>query len=161
MGQEIERKFTVHHERWQVFKASEGLQAEGFRQGYMADGKATVRVRVAGNKAWLTIKGMTRNVTRQEFEYTIPVDDAEEMLETLCRKPLIEKQRYCYQAGAYTWEVDEFFGDNAGLIVAEIELPDQNASFDRPDWVHEDVSNDPRYFNSNLAKVPFNQWLNT
>ena len=158
MALEIERKFLVNDEIWQAFKNEQGLQGQKFRQGYLCNGNATVRVRVKNDQGWLTIKGKTKGLTRSEYEYLIPLDEAEEMLDTMCGKPLIEKYRYIYAATDFVWEVDEFLGENAGLIVAEIELPSEEASFAQPDWVTEDVSHDDRYFNASLARVPFNRW---
>jgi CYTH domain-containing protein len=130
-----------------------------FRQGYLAEGESTVRVRVQGDKGMLTIKGKTRGLSRLEFEYAIPLQDAEHMLDELCGKPLIEKHRYLYQAAnGDTWEVDEFHGENEGLIVAEIELPSEAAAYEKPEWLGEEVSHDSRYFNVNLAKHPYRHW---
>lgn len=109
-------------------------------------------------KGFLTVKGITNGVTRSEFEYEIPFSDADKMLSGLAEKPLIEKRRFKIPAGSLVWEIDEFLGENAGLIVAEIELPDEDAPFERPDWLGREVSNDPRYFNSNLVRHPFSQW---
>ena len=154
MGREIERKFLVKGEAWQ------GL-APGvlYRQGYLCSAKErTVRVRVAGEKAFLTIKGLTVGAARAEYEYEIPVADAQAMLDDLAEKPLIKKIRYKIPYDGLTWEVDEFLGDNAGLIVAEVELSDEKQAFNKPEWAGEEVSDDPRYFNSNLARHPFRKW---
>ena len=118
----------------------------------------TVRVRTISDKAYLTIKGITVGASRTEFEYEIPVMDAEEMLDNLCEKPLIEKNRYMVEVGALTWEVDEFFGENEGLIIAEIELQSEDQPFDMPDWVTEEVTADPRYYNANLINHPYTRW---
>ena len=154
MGKEIERKFLVKNDAWRGL-----VTGVLYRQGYLCGVKErTVRVRVAGEKAFLTIKGLTVGATRAEYEYEIPVTDAQAMLDHLAEKPLIEKIRHKIPYGGLTWEVDEFLGDNAGLIVAEVELAGEEQSFSKPHWVGEEVSDDPRYFNSNLARHPFQQW---
>lgn len=154
MAQEIERKFLVVGDRWR------GL-AEGttYRQGYLLSGAGrTVRVRVAGTRGFLTIKGAIEGLSRSEFEYEIPLADAEELLNTLCDRPLIEKTRYKIPYEGLTWEVDEFWGDNDGLIVAEVELSSPDQTVQLPDWIGEEVSHDPRYFNAALVKHPYRQW---
>jgi adenylate cyclase len=152
VGIEIERKFLVVGEQWRT--ATGSLIA----QGYLNRDKArTVRVRLSGEKAYLTIKGPSVGVIRPEFEYPIPVRDAQEML-ALCDGPVVQKVRHLVPFAGLTWEVDEFLGDNAGLVVAEIELTTENQVFDRPVWLGQEVSDDPRYFNSNLAVVPFSNW---
>jgi CYTH domain-containing protein len=154
MAKEIERKFLVHPRKW-----SEMAPATDIRQGYICSEKdRSVRVRTVGSKAFVTIKGTTSGITRDEFEYEIPVDDANQILDRLCQKPLIEKKRYRIPFGGRTWEVDEFSGANRGLTVAEIELDDADQSFEKPEWVDREVSDDPRYFNANLAKEPFSTW---
>lgn len=152
MGTEIERKFLVTGEAWR--------SADGVRliQGYLNRDKArTVRVRVAGEQAFLTIKGPTHGATRAEFEYEIPLAEAESLL-LLCDGPVIEKFRHIIEYRGFTWEVDEFFGDNAGLVVAEIELDSEDQAFERPQWLGEEVTEDTRYFNSNLAAHPYRLW---
>lgn len=154
MSKEIERKFLVNGNAWRTL-----AQGVLYRQGYLNSAKErTVRVRTAGEKGFLTVKGITNGVTRSEFEYEIPFADANKMLSGLAEKPLIEKRRFKIPAGSLVWEIDEFLGENAGLIVAEIELPNEDAPFERPDWLGREVSNDPRYFNSNLVRHPFSQW---
>lgn len=153
MGQEIERKFLVKGDAWR-----EGAQAVRYRQGFLSTvPERTVRVRVAGDRATLTIKGKTVGATRVEFEYEVPTADAEQML-ALCEQPLIEKVRYTLVTGAHTWEVDVFEGDNAGLIVAEIELQSEDEAFERPEWLDVEVTDDPRYFNANLVSKPYRNW---
>lgn len=152
MGVEIERKFLVQGTAW---KQSEGVS---YRQGYLnRDKHRTVRVRVAGDAAFLTVKGISRGATRAEFEYAIPLADAQQLL-TLCDGPLIEKTRYVIPYQGTTWEVDEFGGDNAGLVVAEVELLSEDQPFARPPWLGAEVTQDARYFNSSLASVPYGQW---
>ena len=154
MGQEIERKFLVRNDTWR-----RNATRTRYRQGFLStEPERTVRVRIAGDRGTLTIKGKTVGATRAEFEYDIPVADAAELLDTLCRRPLIEKVRYVLREGAHTWEVDVFEGDNAGLVVAEIELQTEDEAFERPPWLGEEVTHDPRYFNANLVKSPYNTW---
>lgn len=152
MGIEIERKFLVTGTAW---RQGEGVR---FSQGYLNQDKArTVRVRLAGGQAFLTVKGATTGATRVEFEYGIPVADAEQLLR-LCDGPLIDKVRRCITHEGCVWEVDEFFGENAGLVVAEIELSSEDQAFARPAWLGEEVTHDPRYFNASLASHPFSRW---
>ena len=154
MALEIERKFLVKADSWR------GL-APGvlYRQGYLVAGAGkTVRVRMAGDRAFLTIKSTTVGLVRSEYEYAIPVADAVEMLNTLCESSLVEKYRYQIAIADLVWEVDEFLGENLGLIIAEVELQTADQLIALPDWVGAEVSHDARYFNSNLAKHPFTQW---
>lgn len=151
MAKEIERKFIVKNNLWN------GKDGEDIVQGYLSTKRdATVRVRIKKGHAYLTVKGATENITRSEFEYEIPVEDAREMLK-LCEKK-IEKTRYLEKAGEHTFEVDVFRGDNEGLIVAEIELKSEDEDFIKPDWLGEEVSKDARYFNSNLVNNPYKLW---
>ena len=130
-----------------------------YRQGYLNSVKErTVRVRTIADKGFLTVKGITTGATRSEFEYEIPAADADAMLTELCEKPLIEKNRYKIPFAGLTWEIDEFFGDNAGLVVAEVELGSEGQGFEKPGWIGEEVTSDPRYFNSNLIKHPYKRW---
>ena len=154
MGEEIERKFLVVGDRWR-----ERATGTLFRHGFLSSEPVrTVRVRVAGARAWLTIKGKTVGASRTEYEYPIPVEDGQHMLDTLCKRPLIEKTRYALDAGSHTWEIDVFEGDNAGLVVAEIELGAEDEPFEKPAWLGEEVTHDPRYFNSNLVEHPYRDW---
>jgi adenylate cyclase len=154
MASEIERKFLVRSNAYRLQGA-----AEHYRQGYLpTSGPATVRVRIAGDRGFLTIKGPGSGMTRSEFEYPIPLRDANVLLDTLCERPQIEKLRYRVPVGAHTWEVDEFLGDNAGLVVAEIELGAQDEPFTRPEWLGDEVTADPRYRNSALARRPYRTW---
>lgn len=154
MGKEIERKFLLKSDAWRAL--AEGTM---YRQGYLNSAKErTVRIRTVGSKAFLTIKGLTVGATRSEYEYEIPLDECNVMLDTLAEKPLIEKKRYKITKDGLTWEIDEFFGDNQGLIVAEVELASEGQAFDKPEWVGEEVTGDPRYFNANLIKHPFTKW---
>lgn len=152
MAIEIERKFLVMGDAWRA------APAVFYSQGYLNRDKArTVRVRIAGEEAFLTIKGTSVGARRAEFEYPIPVWDARELL-ALCEQPLIEKNRRKILHEGFIWEVDEFLGENLGLVVAEIELPAEDAVFAKPDWVGEEVTEDARYFNSNLSRTPFTCW---
>jgi CYTH domain-containing protein len=150
---EIERKFLVDTLLWRP-----GSSGVGFRQGYLSSVKErVVRVRIAGERAFVTIKGETRDLTRPEFEYEIPVEDAAQLLE-LCERPLIEKTRYTERHGEHDWEIDVFRGDNDGLVLAEIELTSETEPFLRPAWLGIEVSGDPRYYNANLIKHPYKAW---
>lgn len=154
MGVEIERKFLVTGEAWRALGTPTLL-----RQGYLSlDPERTVRVRIDGADGTLTIKGKSRGATRGEWEYPIPVQEAAELLDTLCQQPLVEKIRHRITQGPHTWEVDEFLGANAGLVVAEIELASEEDAFDKPDWVGPEVTDDTRYFNSNLIRHPYSAW---
>ncbi len=154
MGKEIEKKFLVKGDDWRKL-----AQGTVYRQGYLSVVKErVVRVRTIGDTGYLTIKGLTVGATRLEYEYEISVSDSNEMLDQLCQKPIIEKKRYKVPFEGLTWEIDEFFGDNDGLIVAEVELEDENQTFEKPTWISQEVTSDPRYFNSNLTKHPFTKW---
>ena len=155
MAEEIERKFLTKSDDWR----NEVFRQRLMRQGYLNDvGKSSVRVRVADEKAYLNIKSATLGIYRKEYEYEIPLSDANEILNELCDGPLVEKTRYYVKHGDHVWEVDVFTGDNEGLIVAEVELADQNESVELPDWCGEEVSGDTRYYNVCLAKNPYKNW---
>jgi len=154
MGTEIERKFLLTGDAWR--KLAEGTH---YRQGYLNSVKErTVRVRTINDKGFLTIKGITVGATRVEYEYEIPKNECNAMLDDLAEKPIIEKSRSKVDYEGFIWEIDEFFGENQGLIVAEIELESEDQAFDKPEWVGEEVSGDPRYFNSSLIKHPYTKW---
>lgn len=154
MGKEIERKFLVKGDAWRSL--AEGV---AYRQGYLSTVKErTVRVRTINDKGYLTIKGVNRGLARAEYEYEIPQLDADEMLDELCERPLIEKNRYKIPFAGLTWEVDEFFGDNQGLIMAEVELQSEDQPVEKPEWIGEEVSHDPRYFNASLIGNPYTTW---
>ncbi len=157
MAAEIERKFLVKGDNWR----SQGI-GQCYKQGYIpTQDQTTVRVRIAGNRGYLTIKGKNQGMARAEFEYAIPLQDAEIMLETLCHRPLIEKMRYRIPQSDLVWEVDEFSGENSGLIIAEIELQHENQMFTLPDWIGQEVTEDPKYYNSNLVNHPYQDWQTT
>lgn len=152
MATEIERKFLVRGEGWRQAAPLE------IRQGYLnRDKQRTVRIRISGGRGYLTVKGVAEGLARPEFEYEIPLRDAEQML-SLCEGPLLEKRRHVLTHAGMTWEVDEFLGENAGLIVAEIELDSEQQRFERPDWLHTEVTDDARYLNSNLSVQPYSRW---
>jgi adenylate cyclase len=152
MAREIERKFLIKGSIWRRAGALR------LRQGYLSSvQERTVRVRIVDDHAYLTIKGIAVGATRLEFEYEIPCEDANELL-NICEMPLIEKDRYRVEEGGVVWEIDEFLGENRGLIIAEVELESEDQPFTRPDWVGEEVTGDPRYFNSNLIKRPYTKW---
>ncbi|MFT7724346.1 MAG: CYTH domain-containing protein [Roseateles sp.] len=155
MGIEIERKFLVRGDGWRQPAEAQTR----FSQGYLSrDPARTVRVRVAGERAFLTIKGATTGATRAEFEYAVPLADARQLL-ALCDGPVVEKIRHrCVAGGGLAWEIDEFLGANAGLVVAEIELASEDQPFARPAWLGEEVTGDARYVNANLAAHPFTGW---
>jgi CYTH domain-containing protein len=153
MGIEIERKFLV---RDRVFL--DDVAGVTYRQGYLStDPERTVRIRRAGDHGYVTIKGRSHGATRAEFEYEIPVADADAML-ALCVPPVIEKIRHRVEHAGRTWEVDVFGGANERLVVAEVELPSEDAVVDLPDWIGDEVTDDPRYYNANLIKHPFREW---
>lgn len=154
MGQEIERKFLVKADLWQPPNSGSPI-----RQGYLpVQEKRTVRVRIAGDRAYLTLKGPAQGLVRSEFEYEIPVADAEAILAQLCSGPLVEKTRYRLPHGGLTWEVDEFFGDNAGLLMAEVELIRPDQPVELPAWIGQEVTDDPRYYNASLSRYPYKEW---
>lgn len=154
MAIEIERKFLLVNEEWK--NSATGML---YRQGYLSvSPERTVRVRTIGEDAFMTIKGRSSGISRTEFEYPIPVADAQEMLDALCLKPLIEKLRYKVKVAEHVWEIDEFLGENDGLVVAEVELKDAAEDFVRPPWIGQEVSHDARYFNSNLIAHPYRNW---
>jgi len=154
VGVEIERKFLVRGDDWMTLG-----EPVFFKQGYLSSHKdRVVRVRIEGERAVMTIKGANKGAMRGEWEYEIPVADAAELLDGLCEQPLIEKYRRRITFAGNVWEVDEFLGANAGLVVAEIELQSEDQQFDKPDWVGEEVTDDLRYFNSSLIKHPYSAW---
>lgn len=154
MGLEIEKKFLPASDGWRGLAPGEQI-----KQGYISvSQECAVRVRIKGTRAWLGIKGKTEGATRMEFEYPIPVEDAHDMLHNLALRPIIEKTRYLVPFKGFVWEIDEFEGENKGLIVAEIELESEDQAFEKPDWIGEEVTADPRYYNANLVRCPFAEW---
>lgn len=160
MAIEIERKFLVLNDSWRA-AADTGVQ---LKQGYLSrvtggdSVRSSVRVRTEGRLAFLNIKSATLGIRRQEYEYALPLVDAEEMLESLCISAIVEKTRYHVRVDAHVWEIDVFAGANVGLIVAEIELNNEDEDFVRPDWLGAEVSADPRYYNVCLADRPYCSW---
>lgn len=155
MGIEIERKFLLKDDSWRTLVHS----SVRLRQGYLNDDKAcSIRVRTDDTHAWLNIKSVTIGASRQEYEYSVPLDDARRMLETLTVRPLVEKTRHLVDYAGHTWEIDEFAGDNQGLTVAEIELQNEAESFEKPAWIGEEVTMDPRYYNTSLSRLPYTRW---
>lgn len=156
MQYEIERKFLVCDT-----KVIQNLKGEFYKQAYIeTKDKTAVRIRITPNSGYLTIKGQNNGLKRLEYEYTIPKKDANEIIDNLCQKSVIEKNRYVIYHDDKKWEIDEFLGQNKGLIIAEIELEKEDEFFTKPDWVGKEVTNDAKYFNSNLVKMPFNNWNN-
>jgi len=152
---EIERKFLLAGNGWR----DEVVRSSRIRQGYLGTlDKASVRIRLQGESANINIKSATLGMRRMEYEYPIPLAEAEEMLDQLCQQPQVDKTRYIVEHGGHIWEIDEFHGDNAGLLVAEVELDSEDEVFEKPDWLGQEVTEDPRYYNVNLIKHPFNQW---
>lgn len=156
MGKEIEYKYLVLSDAYKNL----GTRTY-YKQGYLStDKERTVRVRIIDGCGYITVKGRTQGATRTEFEYEIPKEDANLMLDTLCIKPLIEKYRYKIPIDALTWEVDEFLNENQGLVIAEIEVPREGYLIEKPDWIGEEVTGDVRYYNSNLIHHPYTKWKN-
>ena len=155
MAVEIERKYLLASEQWR----DEITRSQRMAQAYFANTeRASMRVRIAGERAWLNIKGMTIGASRPEYEYEIPLADAEEQL-ALCMPGQIDKTRHYVERDGLVWEIDEFHGDNAGLIVAEVELESEDQSIMKPGWLAEEVTGEARYYNVMLAKTPYSQWL--
>jgi CYTH domain-containing protein len=154
MPHEIERKYLVKGEDWRV--PGTGIP---YRQGYLSTlPERTVRVRLIRDKGYLTVKGISVGARRAEYEYEISAGEASEMLDNLCERPLIEKTRYRLEHHGLTWEVDEFDGDNAGLIIAEVELDDEDQAITLPDWVGKEVTGERRYYNASLIAEPYTGW---
>ena len=152
MGLEIERKFLVDHAKWEQFNKPEGIL---YQQGYLVnEPHKTVRIRIAGDKAFITIKGATKGFTRKEYEYEIPIEDGRELLQSFNLSGT-SKTRYRIPIAGKVWEVDVFSGENSGLIVAEIELKNESETFEKPGFLSEEVTGDVRYYNSNLATNPY------
>ncbi|XTZ10698.1 MAG: CYTH domain-containing protein [cyanobacterium endosymbiont of Rhopalodia yunnanensis] len=151
---EIERKFLVKGDIWRSWG-----QGKIYRQGYiLTQNETTVRIRIVEDCAFLTFKGKTKGFSREEFEYSIPLEDAEIMLKNLCNHPLIQKIRYRIHLENLVWEVDEFQGENEGLILAEVELSSEDQYFELPAWIGEEITQDLRFYNVNLAKHPYLIW---
>jgi adenylate cyclase len=155
MATEIEHKFLLVSDAWR----EQVIRSIAYRQGYLSNNKqASVRIRIAGDSANINVKGMTVGVQRPEYEYPVPLAEAHEMLDQLCARPLIEKTRHFVEYDGKIWEIDEFGGDNAGLIVAEVELEQVGEDFAIPAWAGRDVSGVERYYNVALVHYPYAQW---
>lgn len=154
MAKEIERKYLVKGTAWRTL-----AQGTVYRQGYLSTvQERTVRVRIIEDRGYLTIKGISVGATRTEYEYKIPVADANAMLDELCERPIIEKKRHVLEYEGLIWEIDEFAGVNRGLVIAEVELSDESQKIVLPDWIGQEVTGDSKYFNSNLTKHPYTEW---
>lgn len=154
MGKEIERKFLISNDDWRQLGTG-----NDYCQGYLNSEKGrTVRVRTINDRGILTIKGPTVGATRLEYEYDIPLDEATEMLRQLCHQPLIEKTRYKIPYAGLIWEIDEFKGENEGLLFAEVELESEDQEFVKPPWIGKEVTDDSRYYNANLVSNPYSNW---
>ena len=155
MAIEIEHKFLLANNDWREHIA----RSVKYRQGYLSSqATSSIRVRISDDHAWLNIKSATIGTHRHEYEYEIPLQDANEIINILCRKPVIEKTRHFVIHDGNTWEIDEFDGDNRGLIIAEIELSEIGKTFSKPHWLGEEVTHDLRYYNNNLAIFPYSEW---
>ena len=159
MATEIERKFKLCSDAWKQLVCDSITMRQGYLQsGLRPDQASSVRVRIANGKATLNIKSAEMSVHRTEYEYDIPLDEAEHMLDSLCEQPIIEKTRYLVPFAGHTWEIDIFEGDNSGLEIAEVEVKNIEETVKLPDWIGEEVSDDPRYYNIYLLKQPFKYW---
>ncbi len=157
MAKEIEHKFLLANENWR----KSIKKSVKYKQGYLSSQPtSSIRIRLSDTQAWINIKSATIGTERLEFEYEIPVNDAEEIIISLCNKPLIEKIRHFVNNGKHIWEIDEFEGDNEGLIVAEIELSTAGEVFAKPEWLGQEVTRDLRYYNNNLVINPYKKWRN-
>ena len=159
MAREIERKFLLKNQDWKAL----AYQQTNFAQGYLNDitdksSKSSVRVRIQGDKANMNIKSLEIGLSRDEYEYEIPLEDGQKILATLATGPVIEKMRYLVKVSNHTWEIDEFFGENEGLIVAEVELQSEGEEFEIPSWAGREVTEEVRFYNISLSKNPYNSW---
>ncbi len=155
MATEIERKFLVQNDLWR----DQVIEESRLQQGYLANqNNASIRVRTANGRAWLNIKSATMGIRRLEFEYEIPLEDAEQILQEIAQQPFIDKIRYKVKCGDHVWDLDVFEGANNGLVVAEVELGTEDEAFEMPQWAGAEVSGDPRYYNVNLVQHPYRDW---
>jgi adenylate cyclase len=158
MALEIERKFLVRNDQWRQHVLSQSRLVQGYLTRGKGLGGPTIRVRIGGGKARLNIKGASAGISRSEFEYEIPLQDAQQILGELAEKPHIEKTRHRVQCGGHIWDLDVFEGENSGLVVAEVELGSEEEQFEMPSWAGEEVSDDRRYHNANLVDLPYSRW---
>ena len=155
MAEEIERKFLLRNDDWRQAV----VETRDYRQGYMANtDRCSIRIRLSADRAHINIKGATLTIRRREYDYEIPYEDGLEMLEGFCQDAIVEKRRHIVDYAGHRWEIDVFSGQNAGLVMAEIELADVDEPFERPPWLGEEVSDDPRYYNVYLARHPYTRW---
>ncbi|WP_029407644.1 CYTH domain-containing protein [Thiomicrorhabdus sp. Milos-T2] len=159
MAREIERKFLLKNQDWKAL----AHKKTHFAQGYLNDisdksAKSSVRVRIEGDKANMNIKSLEIGLSRDEYEYEIPLDDGKKILATLASGPVIEKERHLVTVDSHTWEIDEFFGDNQGLVIAEVEIQSEDETFSMPEWAGREVTEEVRFYNISLSKRPFNSW---
>jgi adenylate cyclase len=155
MPVEVERKFLVRNDSWK----RPSLSGTPFRQGYpFAEKHRSVRIRIEGNAAFLTLKSPLSGISRREYQYEVPLKDAEEILEAFCDLPAVEKIRYRIEHGGHSWEIDEFQGDNEGLVIAEVNLQSEDEPFDLPGWAGTEVTKDEKYLNASLYLKPFRTW---
>ncbi|QEY23888.1 CYTH domain-containing protein [Neisseria animalis] len=154
MSVEIERRFLLANDNWRNAASLPKI----LRQGYLnVEKERTIRVRIIDNQAWLTLKGYISDVTRSEFEYEIPLEHAEQMMDTMCPFKM-EKRRYLVEYQGFTFEIDEYFGENAPLVVAELELPSEHTAYPRPDWLGREITSEGRFTNAYLSKHPYSTW---
>jgi len=160
MALEIERKFLLRDDSWRRGAGPGVALLQGYLNDVTAESgpRASVRVRIAGEHAWLNIKSVTLDIERLEFEYEIPVNDARELLDAMCTGRVVDKTRFRVRYGAHEWEIDVFHGLNEGLVVAELELDARDESYETPPWLGEEISGDARYFNVSLARNPYSVW---
>ncbi len=158
MAREIERKFLLKNQDWKNLAFKQTPFAQGYLTPLDSYAKSSVRIRIEGDKANINIKSLEIGLSRDEYEYSVDLDDAKKMLATLAVGPVIEKVRYLVKFGQHTWEIDEFSGDNAGLVVAEVEMSDENESIEMPDWVGREVTQEKRFYNISLTDYPYCEW---
>lgn len=157
MAKEIERKYLLKNDLWK----DHILKSEHYVQAYLSNNKqCSIRIRISGDKADLNIKSMTIGIMRDEYEYSIPIEDARKMVDTLCHKPCIEKTRYFVEHTGKTWEIDVFEKENQGLVVAEVELNNADEEIQLPEWVGLEVTEEPKYYNVCLLQHPYSEWEN-
>ena len=158
MAVEIERKFLLKNDQWRALVSRKMAISQGYLTEFDENSKSSVRIRLQDNKANINVKSATLGISRSEYEYEVPVDEAREMLDTLCVRPVIDKTRYIVELDGLVWEIDEFYGENEGLLVAEVELDSAAQAIELPNWIGEEVSEDSRYYNVSLLRHPFSMW---
>lgn len=159
MATEIERKFLLENDSWRSAVSSSKRMTQAYLVSALAeDSRSSVRIRITGEQADINIKSAELGIHRTEFEYSIPLQDAQQMIDSLCHRPIIDKTRHSVPFGDHHWEIDEFHGENSGLTVAEIELKSAREDFKKPAWLGQEVSDDPRYYNTSLVNAPYKSW---